>query len=96
MGVGGSSPLISTRAGIRAHLASFLRVHTSVIYALVNSLVFTLKSPRSATRLPALEAWQGKNIFIAILENTKGASSVLFAFNVALSEVCCTEFKRLK
>ena len=63
-----SSHVASTRTGIRAHLAPFLRVRTAVIYLLVNSLVFTLKSSRSATLLPVLEAWQKRYSYIAILK----------------------------
>ena len=63
-----SSHVASTRTGIRAHLAPFLRVRTAVIYPLVNSLVLTLKSSRSATLLPVLAAWQKRYSYIAMLK----------------------------
>ena len=41
-------PMEVPKPSIRAHLALFFRVQTSVIYVIVNSLVFSLESPRSA------------------------------------------------
>ena len=40
-------PMEVPKPSIRAHLALFFRVQTSVIYVIVNSLVFSLESPRS-------------------------------------------------